>query len=201
MSTYLANFLNNDLIDIIYTKLHNSYMKDLIYEINQHSSFFEKNILKNINPISRLKKLHNTTLQMENDIYGQIYVIMINDNQFISYHKSDDDEFNDLIIHGFIERDLIKIERIVYKLNHKIYHSIKDIAFTNYHSILYVEKLFDYYPGDLQIDLEYHSNKNWKHYEKIYEWFHDCFEIEMDLQIGYFEHLELSDEFKQIQLD
>ena len=202
MSKHLDNLLNNDVVDIIYIKLHNMYMKDLIHEICNHSSVFETLILNNKSPIRTLEKKHNTTLQMENDIYGLIYVIMIDHNQFISYHKSDDEEFNDLIIHGFIENNLIKIERVVHKHNLQIYHSIKDISFTNYTSILYVEELFDYEPGQLEIDFNYESGKNWQNHEKIYEWFHECFIAEFDfqneLESMYFEHLELSEELKFI---
>lgn len=177
MSSYLSNLLNNDVTDVIYTKLHNAYMKDLIHEICNHSSVFETLILNNKSPIRTLEKKHNTTLQMENDIYGLIYVIMIDDNQFISYHY---EEFNDLMIHGFIENNQIKIERVVHKHNLQIYHSIKDISFTNYASILYVEELFDYEPGQLEIDFNYESGKKWQNHEKIYEWFHECFHNELE---------------------
>ena len=200
MSNHLANLLNNDVVDIIYTKLHNDYMKDLIHEIGNYSSLFETLISNNKSPIRKLEKKHNTTLQMENDIYGQIYVIMIDDNQFISYHY---EEFNDLIIHGFIENNLIKIERVVHKHNLQIYHSIKDISFTNYSSILYVEELFDYETGELEIDFNYESGKKWQNHEKIYEWFHECFIAELDfqneLESMYFEHLGLSEDLKQLK--
>lgn len=188
MSKHLDNLLNNDIVDVIYKKLHNDYMKDLIHEIRNHSSVFETLISNNKSPIRKLEKKHNTTLQMENDIYGLIYVIMIDDNQFISYNKSDN-----LIIHGFIERDRIKIERVVHKHNLQIYHSIKDITFTNYTSILYVEELFDYEPGQLEIDFNYESGKTWQNHEKLYEWFHECFIAEFDFQnelAMYFEKFE-----------
>lgn len=191
MSKYLDNLLNNDVVDVIYKKIHKTYMKDLIHEIHNYSSVFETLILNNKSPIRTLEKKHNTTLQMEDNIYGQIYVIMIDDNQFISYHN---EEFNDLIIHGFIENNLIKIERVVHKHNLQIYHSIKDISFTNYASILYVEELFDYEPGQLEIDFNYESGKHWQNHEKIYEWFHECFIAEFDfqneLESMYFEELK-----------
>lgn len=180
MSSYLSNLLNNDVTDVIYTKLHNSHMKDIIPQIHQAINTFEFCIVNNKNPIIELVKNHNITLQMEDDIYGEIYVIMIDHNQFISYHKSDDEEFNDLIIHGFIENNLIKIERVVHKHKLKIYHSMKDIISTNYHSILYVEELFDYEPGQLQIDFNYESVKKWQNHKKIYEWFHECFHNELE---------------------
>jgi len=208
MSRTLDNLLNNDVVDIIYIKLHNSYMKDLIHEIGNYSSVFETLILNNKNPIRILEKKHNVTLDMEKNIYGRIYVIMIDDNQFITYHKSDDN----LIIHGFIERDRIKIERIGYRHNLQIYHSIKDITFTNCNpilyvenSILYVEELFDYKPGELQIDLNYESGKKWQNHAKVYKWFRESFKAEIDyqheLEWKMWEHLELSTELKELQLN
>jgi len=154
-------------------------MKDLLPNIQESICKFESDIINNKNPISELRKCHNITLQTENDIYGFINVIMIDDNQFIAMHDS-----NKLAVHGFIEDYFIKVERT-------------SNSITNYALFLYVEELFDYDPGTLVIDYSYNSGKMWKNADKIYDWFSKNFALEIEYEISYYEYMNCFEEFKK----
>jgi hypothetical protein len=169
MANYLSELLDNDVTDVIYNKLHHILMKDLITEIHNKHTIFESAIVNDQDPLEELRKHYNIELYIDNDIYGYISVIMIDSNQFMLFY-----DYDQLLVHGFIENNYIKIERIYYEEDNQKYQSLEK-QLPNPSPFLFIEEIFNCAPDTLQIDYTYTSGKYWKNIDGICDWFNYYF--------------------------
>jgi len=184
----LSKYLIDDLVDRICEPVHRLNMVDVQKEIVSFPSVFEKALSQSLiltkwagkgddeaNDLALLEILrekHEVRYFLDDYIYWNTDLYIIDDNKFVFIHSLHDGEDRDhLIVEGFLENETIKIERFYYKswTKESVCLSLETMLEKHNHVMItsipfqfLMEKMLGKYCDRHMIDFNYHSGKSWR---------------------------------------
>lgn len=173
-----------DLVDRVCEIVHRMCMSEILVELNSRPGIFDY-LLKgdnstlgdNSTPSGLKNKGHEIRVVHDDYIYWWTTVVHINDSQFVMMHEYYDEEHEELVVEGFVEKDVIKIERIHFKRNRPRpfeASSLEDIG--RIWNMIPFQLVIEHHRHIKQVDIDhtYHSGKKWMDRDRVWKWFEDA---------------------------
>jgi hypothetical protein len=170
----LSNKLNNDLVDKIFTSVHNSYMEECIPGLINAPSVMDK-IVKSPDGLTELIENHGVHITADMDWVDWAQVaIQFPSSRFIIWHDyADCPDYETILVEGFVENEKIKVERAHFE--HR--GEIEEVDVCRFYEIIKNHIPFQFYSrqyhdvNELLVDTSYVSGKKWSDPTSILSWF------------------------------
>ena len=180
---------SDDLVNSVCEMVHRGNMSDVLAELEARPGLFEAVLTgpsydpgaegdedAGFRPIHELVRMgHEVRVVHEDYIYWWTTVVHIDDAHFVLVHEYDDDVRYELVVEGFVENGVIKIERMNYKRNRPVFEasSVKEAGrITNHIPFQFV--LEHHGIETVNIDYTHHSDRKWKDHRRVWQWFYDA---------------------------
>lgn len=170
--------LNNDLVEMIAIKIHQESFKDMMTPIHNALVPIEK-ALKENDPFSALQIKYKPSIHVDEYIDWITVVMQFhNERILIWHHYVDGPDQDEILVDGFVENGLFKIEKFMYVNSYtghqydlELYIKTRSTVQNQIPFQFMSRKLFGI--DEMQIAYDYNSGKKWMNPEKICKWFKD----------------------------